>query len=389
MRLRAKSIRESSNYWRIPREVSTCAPSSSIQSETKFREEEFPYMKSSEMKASPPDEKRTYYSKNCSQSIITKFDIAFSDKTKQSLFFNQKFKLTGPYFFNDQSNIDSLGRSNIYDPPEDAPSNFDNYFCHAPPDQHELIKSYPLQNQTSRAEQFAYERGCCAPHLHSFKLRSFWTRVRPRSTKMNGFSRWRRSSSDQNKYCDHIFIQSTIRLQYLPKCTIPKREECKYTSSRLHAQKNWLAYKIPVSKFRDFNFKQLSGLKLAYKISLHRHWMVTWRLSLKLQFQRALLLQLKKLTFDFFDRSGSVSRFILHNALGRISGKKRGLSSRNLNESLRRNPKISQSQDDLKQSRSDTLNSKSIFNFLIQVAESYLKSDRRQEVAVNKHNHGG
>ena len=92
MRLRAKSIRESSNYWRIPREVSTCAPSSSLQLETKFREEEFLYMKSSEIKAAPPDEKHTNYSKNCSQSIITKFDIAFSDKTKQSLFFNQKFK---------------------------------------------------------------------------------------------------------------------------------------------------------------------------------------------------------------------------------------------------------------------------------------------------------
>jgi hypothetical protein len=206
---------------------------------------------------------------------------------------------------------------------------------------------------------------------------------------MNVFSRWRRSSGDQNKYCDYIFNQSTIRLQYLPKCTIPKKGECKYTSSRLHAQENWLAYKLPVSNFRNFNFKQLFGLKLGYKKSLYRRGKVTWRLSLKLQSQRALLLQLKKLTFNFLGRRGFLSRFILHNAPGSILGKMRSSFSRNLNKSLRHNFKISQTQDDLKQSYSGALNSKSIFNFLIQVAESYLKSDRRQEVAVNKHNHGG
>jgi len=363
MKLSANSIEESSNDWRIPREVSTCAPNPPIHLGTKFREEGLLYMQSSEMKAGPPGEKNTYYRKYYSKPIIKQFDKAFRDKTKQYLFFDQKFKPTDPYFFDDQPYDVYQGRLNTYDPPEDADplSNFDDYFCHAPPNHHEVIKSYPLQNQTGRAKPFAYEGGY-APKLHLLKLRSCWIRVLPNSTKMNGLSSRYRSSSNRNKYCDYITNQSTIRLRYLPKCTIPKNGECNYTYSRVHAQINWLAHKIPVPKFRNFNFTQLIGLKLACKISLHRLWKVTRGSTFKLQSNRVPFLQCKKPTFDFLDRRGFISRFILHHDPGSISGKKRCSSSLNLNKSLRHNFNKSQTRCGSKQSYPDALNSKSIFN---------------------------
>jgi hypothetical protein len=186
-------------------------------------------------------------------------------------------------------------------------------------------------------------------------------RVLPDSTKMNALSHRNRSSSNRNTYCDHITNQSSLRLRYLPKCTIPKNGECNYISSRLHARINWLAQKIPVPKFRDFNFTQLIGLKLACKISLHRRWKVTWGSTFKLQSNRVPFLQYKMPTFDLLDRRGFISRFILHHDPGSISGKKRCSSSRNLNKSLRYNFKISQTRGGSKQSYPDDLNSKSIF----------------------------